>query len=297
VTWNITGDLDTFRAAAGGFLRTRPVENTVLLSLVDQLRTRGLTVYGEQPPLFGWWTGAGGTVDGVFLQTPPHRVNVGPVPEAAAVALAGTWDRVRPLQGVGAESRTAEVFAAAWQARTGARAEIAQRQRLYRLGELTPVRPAPPGRARVAGPADRELLIRWYDAFADHIQAPRGDHPGAVDDRVGYGGLTLWEVDGEPVAMAGVTPLIAGSVRVAPVYTPPGLRGRGFAGAATAAVSQAALDAGADQVLLFTDLANPTSNGLYQRLGYRPVPDRTVVDFGRASVRDRSRGAEPERRL
>jgi predicted GNAT family acetyltransferase len=86
-------------------------------------------------------------------------------------------------------------------------------------------------------------------------------------------------VDGKPVALAGATPLIAGSVRVAPVYTPPELRGHGYAGAATAAVSQAAIDAGADEVLLFTDLANPTSNGLYQRLGYRPVDDRTVVTF------------------
>jgi predicted GNAT family acetyltransferase len=79
--------------------------------------------------------------------------------------------------------------------------------------------------------------------------------------------------------MAGASRLIARSVRVAPVYTPPGLRGHGYAGAATAAVSQAALDAGADEVLLFTDLANPTSNALYQRLGYRPVDDRTVVIF------------------
>ena len=68
-------------------------------------------------------------------------------------------------------------------------------------------------------------------------------------------------------------------VRVGPVYTPPGLRGRGYGGAATAAVSQAALGAGAREVVLYTDLANPTSNALYQRLGYRPVEDRVVLSF------------------
>jgi GNAT superfamily N-acetyltransferase len=68
-------------------------------------------------------------------------------------------------------------------------------------------------------------------------------------------------------------------VRVGPVYTPPELRGHGYASAVTAAVSRQALDAGAAQVLLFTDLANPVSNAIYQRIGYRPVEDRTVLAF------------------
>jgi predicted GNAT family acetyltransferase len=79
--------------------------------------------------------------------------------------------------------------------------------------------------------------------------------------------------------MAGATPLVAGQIRVAPVYTPAHLRGRGYAGAATVEVSQAALDAGAAEVVLFADLANPTSNGLYQRIGYRPVTDFALYDF------------------
>jgi predicted GNAT family acetyltransferase len=72
---------------------------------------------------------------------------------------------------------------------------------------------------------------------------------------------------------------VAGVVRIRYVFTPPALRGRGFAGAATAAACLAARRDGASEVVLFTDLANPTSNGLYQRLGFRPVHDRTVVTF------------------
>ena len=86
--------------------------------------------------------------------------------------------------------------------------------------------------------------------------------------------------------MAGLTRLSAGQVRVGPVYTPPGLRGNGYAGAVTCEVSQAARDAGAGQVLLFTDLANPTSNALYQRLGYEPVEDRAVWSFHRPPAGD-----------
>jgi predicted GNAT family acetyltransferase len=78
---------------------------------------------------------------------------------------------------------------------------------------------------------------------------------------------------------AGRNRAAAGQARIGPVYTPPELRGRGFGGAATAAVTRAALDDGAEGVVLFTDLANPTSNTLYQRLGYRPISDWTVLRF------------------
>jgi predicted GNAT family acetyltransferase len=79
--------------------------------------------------------------------------------------------------------------------------------------------------------------------------------------------------------VAGPVRPAAGVVRVGPVYTPPALRGRGYAGAVTGAVTSAAIAAGAREVVLFTDLANPTSNALYRRLGYQPVTDRVVLRF------------------
>ncbi len=68
-------------------------------------------------------------------------------------------------------------------------------------------------------------------------------------------------------------------VRVSLVYTPPELRGRGYAGAVTAAASQQALRAGAQELLLYTDLANPVSNSVYQRIGYRPVEHELSLAF------------------
>jgi predicted GNAT family acetyltransferase len=131
----------------------------------------------------------------------------------------------------------------------------------------------------VATAEDRDLLRAWMVAF--HAEIGEGDDGvnELVDDRISYGGLTLWEVDGEPVSLAGVTRVEAGMVRVSAVFTPPDRRGRGYAAAVTTTVSQAALDAGAEHVVLNTDLANPTSNALYQRLGYRPIEDRAVVTF------------------
>ena len=72
--------------------------------------------------------------------------------------------------------------------------------------------------------------------------------------------------------------MVGGMVRVDPVYTPAHLRGRGYAGAVTVEVSRAALAAGATDVVLFTDPANPTSNALYQRIGYVPLTDWAVYD-------------------
>ncbi|MEU1401516.1 GNAT family N-acetyltransferase [Streptomyces sp. NPDC005728] len=282
--WQLTHDLDAFLARADGFLRSRPALHTVQLTVSDVLRRRGLHVFGEQAPLFGTLADADGTVRATLFHTPPHPLNVTSLApqeaESLAVLVAGLG---RPVPGVSAERDTAGAFTAAWHRHTGTTGSISKRQRLYRLAELTAPAPQPEGRARVAGPADRELVIRWYREFKDAAGLSAVQDAGEwTDARIAHGGVTLWETpDGTPVSMAGVTPETAGQVRVAPVYTPAHLRGRGYAGAATAEVSRVALESGTEEVLLFTDLANPTSNGLYQRIGYRGIADFAVYEFSR----------------
>jgi predicted GNAT family acetyltransferase len=275
MSWRITEDITRFLAAAGGFLRSRAAENTVLLTVAETLHTRGSRVFGDADPVFGWWS-ADGEVSGAFLQTPPHPVLLARSPDAAVTALAEALDG-RVLPGINAPGDAAQRFATEWQRRTGATAEVARRVRLYRLGEL--VVPAVPGVARTAGAGDLTVLWSWYEDFAREIGEDSSILAEHLDEALDRGGIVLWELDGAPVSTAARTTTVAGVARVAPVYTPPGLRQRGYAGAVTAAVSRAALDGGATDVVLFTDLANPTSNALYQRLGYRPVHDRTVLSF------------------
>jgi predicted GNAT family acetyltransferase len=275
MAWTTTGDLDEFAGAAGEFLRARPVPNTLLLTTVDNLAVRGRHTYGTDDPVFGWWRGSDGAVAGVFLRTPPYPAMVTDLPDDAAVSLV---ELLSDMPGFSAERGVAETVADAWTLRTGRTFEVRQRIRLYRLGELVPPEPPPPGTARTAGPADRQQLVTWHDLFATELGETAGDSAAAVADRMSYGGLVLWEVDGEPVSMAGRSRAIAGMVRVAPVFTPKHLRGRGYAGAVTAAVSRAGQEL-ADEVLLFTDLANPTSNSLYQRLGYTPIEDRLLISL------------------
>jgi GNAT superfamily N-acetyltransferase len=282
--WTLTASLAEYLAAAGDHLTGQPVRYTIELGAVESLRaalSARPAKAGSVGPLFGWWRDADGEVTEVVLHTPPYPLLLGGLPPASAPELAalvaGTG---RALPGVNSQEDAAVAFATAWQEFAGTGYAVYRRSRLHKLGQLTPPDPAPPGGPRVAGNRDRGLLEEWHGAFAAELNDLRGPIPGVIADRLSYGGLTLWEVGGRPVAMAGHVRPAAGVVRIGPVYTPPGLRGRGYGAAVTSAVTSAAIEAGASDVVLFTDLANPTSNALYRRLGYQPVGDRAVLSFG-----------------
>ncbi|MGW2248981.1 GNAT family N-acetyltransferase [Kitasatospora sp. NPDC001660] len=288
MTWTVSSSLDDFRERAGGFLAAHPAENTVLLTVVQRLATAGPHVFGDRPPVFGWWSAAqGGPVGGAFLQTPPHEPRLGRMPADAAAELAAELASGPASDGPGSVEvhgvsggvDAVRAFAAAWSATAGCGWSVRENLRLYRLGELTgPPRP-PAGRHRRASAADRALVIRWYEEFRDEAGVLAPNIPKSVDDRIAAGGLHLWEDGGEPVALAGNSPVIAGMSRIGPVYTPADRRGRGYASAVTAAATAHALAEGAAEVLLYTDLANPVSNSIYQQIGYRPVEDCLAVDF------------------
>jgi GNAT superfamily N-acetyltransferase len=298
VGWQTTSDVAGFLAVAGDFLRAERARHTVMLSVTESLRANqpvsqprhgaGAAADPDKSPLFGWWENNANNADngetapvmGAFMHTPPFPLLLTAVPAGAAADLAGKTLNGRPVIGVNSYGETAAAFAAAWRERTGCQVDVHRRMRLYRLAELSWPDPRPAGAPRTATEADAALVTGWFDAFALEVDdAADADQAAAVRDRIGYGGVTLWETDGTPAALAGVTRRVAGMVRVGPVYTPPELRGHGYASAVTAEVSRAALADGADEVLLYTDLANPVSNSIYQRIGYRQVEDRVVLTF------------------
>ncbi|MGW6521509.1 GNAT family N-acetyltransferase [Streptomyces sp. NPDC054962] len=279
--WCLSRDLDTFLGRAEALLRSRPVLHTVLLTATSALRERGPLTSGPGTPLFGSLSRDGETV-AAFVRTPQHGVVVTPLSKSAATALASRLaDEGESPHGFSGDRESVEAIVSAWRQRTGDVVVQHRRERLYSLDTLTGPDPIPAGRARVADRSDRSRLMSWAQEYAAAIgETGERDFGAWADTRLAYGGVTLWQnTEGEPVAMAGSSPLIAGQVRIAPVYTPSHLRGRGYGSAVTAAVTQAALVGGADNVLLFTDLANATSNALYQRLGYRPVADFVSCRF------------------
>jgi hypothetical protein len=282
MTGTLSHDPAAFRAAAGDFLTARPDRNTVLLSVTDMLLALGRDLYGAAEPSFGWWRADGdpaGEVTGAWLWTPPHAVSVSAMPPEAAAALPALLAGLDPRPGrVRGEERLAARVAAALAEQGGGGEPVRLLgERLYRLGELRPPRPAPPGRARSATPGDRDLLRGWLRRFhADIGHDPSAANERQLDARIAEGRMVLWEADGQPVSMAGLTAGPAGVARVGPVYTPAALRGRGYAGAAVAAAARGVAAAGPRGLVLFADRANPTSTALYERLGFVPVEDCAV---------------------
>jgi RimJ/RimL family protein N-acetyltransferase len=269
--WHLTEDLGDFLARAGDFLG--PALHTMPLTVTGSLRTRGADTFATEAPVFGHLKRSG-EVRATLYRKPPGPLSLTPLaPEHADALAARLADLGHVLPGVNAEHNTATAFAEAWQQYAGATPTLRRRRRLYRLGTLTPPKPFPEGRGRVTGDQDHEQIMLWCREFAASASS-------WADTRFAPKRFTFWETpDGTPVSMAGVTPMVAGQVRVDPVYTPAHLRGRGYAGAVTVAVSRAARAAGATEVVLFTDPANPISNALYQRIGYLPVTEFAEYEF------------------
>jgi predicted GNAT family acetyltransferase len=180
----------------------------------------------------------------------------------------------RDLPGVRGEAGSVAEFVAAWRHRVGGGSELAMRMRMYRLGRL--VRPATvSGSARIAGARERDLLVDWVERFQleAHAERPSQAPRLMVDQRLSEGQAWIWWDRGRPVSFAGRSAAVGGVARVGPVYTPPDCRRHGYSSAVTAAATEAALRAGAEHVVLYTDLANPTANAIYPAIGYLPDHD------------------------
>jgi GNAT superfamily N-acetyltransferase len=272
-----------------------PVRNNLTCGLI--LRRRDGRAPAEPDGQWLWVCDNSGELCGVAAHAPPYPLLLTDMPPAAVDALADhlatdhptavhptavqrTADGRPMLPGVNGPSALAARFARRFAAATGCTARMDVGLRMLRLETVRP--PAHvSGRLREAVPADRDLLVAWSAAvMAEALQEDPADPAVPVDLRLSRPGLLwIWEDGGTPVSKAYRTEPVLGVTRVSGVYTPPELRGRGYASACVAGLSQAALDSGIKQCALFTDLANPTSNKIYQALGYEPVVDAQVWRF------------------
>lgn len=216
-------------------------------------------------------------VVGAALRTAPYSLVVGPMAGPAARALGDHLRGARrPLPGINGPGDVVTVVAE----RLGHPIRVRMRDVLRVLDVLVPP-PAAEGSARRAGPADAATVLAWQGHFLHEVglpvHLPDDDALALLLER-----LWLWEVEGEPVAMAGHAPVVTtpggGVGRIGPVYTVPSARRRGIGAALTAVVAEELLRHGA-QVMLYADAANATSNGVYERLGFRAVGEHLETDL------------------
>jgi GNAT superfamily N-acetyltransferase len=279
MTLTVTTDPARIVALLERLLAADPVGATIFGTIVAEVRA------GRAPK--AWCAVRPGTdgPDALVVRSHPRYPAVFTEGWAGA-ELASAIELVRELPdlvGVSGPVDTVEAAVAALvgQQPVGPRPLLRIGLRLFRLDELVPPLGVP-GQARPACADDRALLIDWYGAFSDEADGLLHDPAEAVDRGLATGRIWLWCDGGRPVSLAARRAPEAGSARIGPVYTPPEQRGHGYASAATAAATSDILELGAVPVL-FTDLSNPTSNRIYQQLGYRPVADRLQVMFRRSA--------------
>ncbi len=213
-------------------------------------------------------------VVGVAMRTPPYNVCLAYPSRNAIDALVADACAFGPLPGVFGESVDARAFAARWTERRNGRSRRAMALRVH---ELTTVNGLPAeGVLRAATPADVRLLSGWMKDF--YAEAAPGDPP-PPETLSDLNGLYIWNVDGGSVTMVRGLPSTPRIAVVNAVYTPPTYRRRGHATAAVAALSTGLLAEGRCACVLFTDLANPTSNAIYRRIGYVPGADFENIVF------------------
>ena len=258
-----------FLALTRGYRATEPVRTNILGSIAQTI------VDGRRYEREFWFVVEHeGAVVGAALWTLPHKLLLGPMPDSAARAVGATAVATGvPLNGVIGPLGTAEAAAEG----AGARATPYMTERVLVLEDYVPPRAAV-GAARRLTPSDVDLAVTWTDQFFVDAGVRVSDSRAAVLARLGS--TWFWEVSGQPVAMAGhgSVVMVPGAVvaRVGPVYTPAALRGLGYGSAITAAVVEHLLPL-VDVVMLYTDAANPTSNAIYERLGFVHTAD--VIDL------------------
>jgi GNAT superfamily N-acetyltransferase len=255
---------------AGPALRTQPVINQLVIGVAQQV-ARDPGRYGADNYFFS--VEDGGAIIGAALQTAPWPVQVSATSVEGARALARAFAAMPdPVAGVGGPDEAPGAFAAEYAALRGVTHRLADAMGTFELTAVTPL-PAAPGARVIAGAEHVALVHAWLDAF--HTETVPHDPPVRADAgerAVATGRAHLWlDEHGTPVAYAFNNRDIDGWASVGPVYTPPSARGRGYATSLVASVSQYLLDQGRPGCTLFTNLANPISNKIYERIGYRRV--------------------------
>ncbi len=270
-------DAGAFLNAAGRWLARAEVENNVMLTIASSIANGTRTL--KEPPYFAAAV-VGSEIDCCASRTPPHNMLVTNGTPRGLVALAadafGAFGR---LPGVNGPRQAAAGFAEAWLALAGGRATISMRQRLHKIERVSTDLPAIQGRLREVTSSERDLAVKWALAFVrEAMPNSPNEVEESVDRHLRAGTLNFWD-DGGPVTMCASVGGPSTSARINLVYTPPDLRRRGYATAAVSALTRRLLDSGRRSCCLYTDLANPTSNSVYRRIGYRPVCDIDEYSF------------------
>lgn len=259
-----------YLAIVGPTLQRRPVVNQLPIAIAETC-ARDPERYGPDAVFYS--VELDEVIQGAAVQTPPWPVQLSDMSPGAAREFALTFAVNHPtIPGVAGPDDAPAQFARAYVAERGGGYVLESSLGVFELTSVNELREAG-GRRVMATPEHAALLQSWLEAF--HDEATPQDPPPNPDSgahTATSGRAHLWlDHSGEPVSFVFNSRDVAGWASIGPVYTPRALRGSGYATALVADVSRHFLAQGRPGCTLFTNLENPTSNAIYERIGYRRV--------------------------
>ena len=260
-------------------LEKNEAENNLILGICTRLKNN--IKIGEAVPFFATVHDEQELTNAAVM-TPPWEMMI--YGEENAKALSFLVDNITKdgidLPGVTGKADIAETFARIWAFSTGARFKIIMNMRVYKLEEVKYNGEAE-GKIRIAEKSDDEVIAKWmndFDMEALHGESDIDKYLKAAERRIEAGQIYVWEDGGKPVSIAASARKTKNGVTLSMVYTPPELRKKGYATSCVAGLSEFLLKTN-KFCALFTDLSNPISNSIYQKIGYIPLCDFTQYKF------------------
>jgi uncharacterized protein len=272
--------IDKFWDKTQAYLQQHEAENNVLLGVIQTLRCNP-----DRYPDLSYLAIVenNGKIVATAIRTPPHKLLLSKAKDLEALTLIAQDLHQEQLPGVMGLDPDVKTFLQAWQKLTGQSYQLSIVDKIHQLREVRAVA-AIPGYLRLATERDRPLLREWIPAFIKEIGEMMGqDLDRVIDHRFKTQSTYIWE-DDLPVSLAAGRQRSPTVGLIGSVYTPPKYRRKGYATACVAALSQKLLNEGCDRCFLLTDLANPTSNHIYQQIGYVPVCDWYEYSIDRSHI-------------
>lgn len=275
-------DTQPFLEKALDELSKDETRNNLILGLALRLR-EDPHAYTDQTPLIAIVSDEQEKIGAMAIMTPPfpmivqsEPLNVAALESLADTLISGGWK----LSGVNGVTDESDAFAQIWRKKTGHEVRLLKTLRAYELRNVQDL-DYPVGKMRVAEERDAQKSADMLSAMQEELKlegSSSATFEGALRN-IHLKRTFFWVVDGEVVSITmAVRPQIKG-ICISGVYTPPEHRQRGYARALVAQVSKEMLSRGFELTNLFTDLSNPTSNKIYQEIGYKPVCDYHQYSF------------------